>query len=201
MCRVYRHKTTHRRKDASSWSTQDNTPQRRCIELIDKKTHRRKDVSSWSTQGCHCQHICQVWHCLEYKQTVPLLTKIYLYDCPRVVLINTLLVSVRYCKSSKDHPTGYSNILAMDRWAAQKSNILMNYGPTWCAKCNLFLNIAYLLNKSMLRNTYSPLSKFNSWAFIRISLTESAEAHNTTTEIIKNICYVRVIMKNTARLK
>jgi len=35
----------------------------------------------------------------------------------------------------------------------------------------------------MLRNTYSPLSKFNSWAFIRISLTESAEAHNTTTEI------------------
>ena len=37
----------------------------------------------------------------------------------------------------------------------------------------------------MLRNTYSPLSKFNSWAFIRISLTESAEAHNTTTEIIK----------------
>lgn len=35
----------------------------------------------------------------------------------------------------------------------------------------------------MLRNTYSPLSKFNSWAFISISLTESAEAHNTTTEI------------------
>jgi len=39
----------------------------------------------------------------------------------------------------------------------------------------------YLLNRSMLIKTYSPLSKFSSCAFIMISRTESGEAHNTTT--------------------
>ena len=33
----------------------------------------------------------------------------------------------------------------------------------------------------MLKKTYSPLSKFKSWAFIIISRTESADAHSTTT--------------------
>ena len=39
----------------------------------------------------------------------------------------------------------------------------------------------HLLNRSMLKNTYSPLSNFSSAALIMMSLTDSGEAHNTTT--------------------
>ncbi len=41
--------------------------------------------------------------------------------------------------------------------------------------------LTYLLNRSMLKKTYSPLSKCSSAAFIMISRTESGEAQSTTT--------------------
>ena len=39
----------------------------------------------------------------------------------------------------------------------------------------------HLLKRSMLKKTYSPLSKPSSVALIMISRTESGEAHKTTT--------------------
>ena len=60
-------------------------------------------------------------------------------------------------------------------------------GTSWSAhyqrRSEYVNDTLYLLNRSMLTKTYSPLSKFNSCALIIISRTESGDAHSTTTVI------------------